>query len=46
MFYAQERLGLNGRGFRVIKFRTMVEKADEMLKELAEMNEADGPGAD
>jgi exopolysaccharide biosynthesis polyprenyl glycosylphosphotransferase len=43
VFYTQERLGLNGRRFRVIKFRTMVEKADEMLKELAEMNEADGP---
>ena len=43
VFYTQERLGLNGRRFQVIKFRTMVEKADEMLKELAEMNEADGP---
>lgn len=43
IFYTQERLGMNGRRFKVYKFRTMVENADEMLKELAEMNEADGP---
>lgn len=43
VFYSQERLGLNGRRFNVYKFRTMVENADELLKELAEMNEADGP---
>jgi len=41
--YKQERLGQNGRKFMVYKFRTMVENADELLKELAEMNEADGP---
>ena len=43
VFYNQERLGKNGRRFMVYKFRTMVENADELLKELAEMNEADGP---
>ncbi len=43
VFYKQERLGMNGRRFWVYKFRTMVENADELLKELAEMNEADGP---
>ncbi len=43
VFYTQERLGLNGRRFKVYKFRTMVEYADEMQKELEEMNEADGP---
>ena len=43
VFYKQERLGMNGRLFMVYKFRTMIEYADEMLKELAEMNEADGP---
>ncbi len=43
IFYKQERLGMNGRLFMVYKFRTMIEQADEMLKELAEMNEADGP---
>ncbi len=41
--YTQERLGQYGRKFMVYKFRTMVEGADELLKELAEMNEADGP---
>lgn len=43
VFYQQERLGMNGRRFMVHKFRTMVADADEKLKELAEMNEADGP---
>jgi exopolysaccharide biosynthesis polyprenyl glycosylphosphotransferase len=43
VFYKQERLGQNGRRFMVYKFRTMVEDADELLKELEEKNEADGP---
>ncbi|MCP4117801.1 MAG: sugar transferase [Desulfobacteraceae bacterium] len=43
VFYKQERLGLNGRRFMVYKFRTMVNNADELQKELIEMNEADGP---
>ncbi|MBU1195113.1 MAG: sugar transferase [Proteobacteria bacterium] len=43
VLYTQERLGMNGRHFKVYKFRTMVNNADELLKELAEMNEADGP---
>ncbi|MFN2358641.1 MAG: sugar transferase [Desulfotignum sp.] len=43
VLYTQERQGLNGRRFKVIKFRTMVENADELQKELQEMNEADGP---
>jgi len=43
VFYKQERLGQNGRHFMVYKFRTMVEDADERLKELEDMNEADGP---
>ncbi|WP_022665081.1 sugar transferase [Desulfospira joergensenii] len=43
ILYTQERLGLNGRRFKVYKFRTMVDNADELLKELEEMNEADGP---
>jgi len=43
VFYKQERLGKNGRKFMVYKFRTMVNKADELRRELAEMNEADGP---
>ncbi len=43
VLYTQKRLGMNGRTFLVYKFRTMVENADELQKELAEMNEADGP---
>ncbi|MFH0727746.1 MAG: exopolysaccharide biosynthesis polyprenyl glycosylphosphotransferase [Pseudomonadota bacterium] len=43
VLYRQERLGMNGRRFMAYKFRTMVADADERLKELAEMNEADGP---
>ncbi|MBI9089251.1 MAG: sugar transferase [Desulfobacterium sp.] len=43
VLYKQERLGLNGRKFMVYKFRTMVDNADELQKELMEMNEADGP---
>ena len=43
VLYSQERLGLNGRCFKVYKFRTMVNNADELQKELQEMNEADGP---
>ena len=43
VFYTQERLGMNGRHFSVYKFRTMVSNADELRKELEEMNEMDGP---
>jgi len=43
VLYKQERLGQNGRRFMVYKFRTMIEDADEHLKELEEMNEMDGP---
>jgi len=43
VFYRQERLGLNGRRFMLYKFRTMVENAEELLKDLKEKNEADGP---
>ncbi|PIE71764.1 MAG: protein RfbP [Deltaproteobacteria bacterium] len=43
IFYIQERLGINGRIFKLYKFRTMIENADEMRKDLENMNEADGP---
>ncbi len=43
MFYRQERLGKGGRPFEIFKFRSMVVGADEMLPELAEFNEMDGP---
>jgi exopolysaccharide biosynthesis polyprenyl glycosylphosphotransferase len=41
--YKQPRVGLRGRQFELFKFRTMVANADEMRKELEELNEADGP---
>lgn len=43
VFYAQERVGLNGRRFHMLKFRSMVANAEELRKELEEHNEADGP---
>lgn len=47
-FYGQLRVGRVGRDgtyrlFRMWKFRSMVPHADEMLDELRESNEADGP---
>ena len=34
IFYTQERIGLNGKVFKLYKFRTMVPNADELLKEV------------
>ncbi len=42
VFYAQTRIGKNGRRFRFYKFRTMVVGADDMKKDLMEQNEMDG----
>ena len=42
-FYSQERVGMNGRRFRMFKLRTMVEGAHEMRDDLLHLNEADGP---
>jgi len=43
VFFKQERIGLRGRKFKLIKFRTMVINAEEQLKKLKAKNEADGP---
>ncbi|MEJ2866408.1 sugar transferase [Actinomycetospora sp. OC33-EN08] len=43
VFYRQERVGLNGRHFRMVKFRSMVVDADRMVAQLAADNEAAGP---
>jgi exopolysaccharide biosynthesis polyprenyl glycosylphosphotransferase len=42
VFYRQERIGLDGRPFQMIKFRTMVDGADKMAGELATLNECEG----
>ena len=41
VFYRQERIGLDGAPFEMIKFRTMVVGADAMLEEVAHLNESD-----
>jgi len=43
VFFRSERCGLNGRRFSLYKFRTMVENAEELKKQLQEKNEMDGP---
>ena len=43
IFFKQKRLGFNGREFDCYKFRTMVIDAEDKLKELETLNEADGP---
>lgn len=42
-FYSQERVGLNGRHFRIFKLRTMVHGAHEMRDDILHLNEVDGP---
>ncbi|MBU3749086.1 MAG: sugar transferase, partial [Mycobacterium sp.] len=39
VFYRQQRIGLNGKPFEMIKFRTMVSGADSMVDGLAHLNE-------
>jgi lipopolysaccharide/colanic/teichoic acid biosynthesis glycosyltransferase len=43
VLFAQERVGRDGKRFRILKFRTMVADADARKAELADLNEADGP---
>jgi exopolysaccharide biosynthesis polyprenyl glycosylphosphotransferase len=40
--YRQTRFGVGGRPFTMLKFRTMVANADDLLAELASANENDG----
>jgi lipopolysaccharide/colanic/teichoic acid biosynthesis glycosyltransferase len=42
VFYRSERIGLDGRPFEMIKFRTMVDGADTMRDNLVTLNESDG----
>lgn len=43
VFYRQERLGLYGRKFTLVKFRTMIDGAEDKLWEIIDLNEMDGP---
>lgn len=43
IFFSQERCGKNNKHFPMYKFRSMVSNAEELLEELMEQNEMDGP---
>ncbi len=43
VFFIQERMGYNKRMFRFLKFRTMVDDAEEKLDEVAGLNMESGP---
>lgn len=43
ILFKQKRVGLHGRTFTMLKFRTMQENAEELKKDLLIMNEVDGP---
>jgi exopolysaccharide biosynthesis polyprenyl glycosylphosphotransferase len=42
VFYAAERIGIDGKPFAMLKFRTMVEDADKQLATLLDANEGNG----
>ena len=43
VFFRQTRVGLNGEEFKMWKFRSMVQGAEEDLDDLRELNEVEGP---
>ncbi|MBL6911113.1 MAG: sugar transferase [Pirellulales bacterium] len=43
IFFAQERVGMNKRAFKLLKFRSMVVNAEELREALTDQNEVDGP---
>ena len=43
VIYGQPRIGKDGRGFRMLKFRSMRRDADDLLSGLLERNEVKGP---
>ncbi len=43
VFFGQERVGMNMRRFKMLKFRSMVANAEELKAKLMEQNEAEGP---
>jgi lipopolysaccharide/colanic/teichoic acid biosynthesis glycosyltransferase len=42
-FFAQERVGMHGRRFKMFKLRTMVSGAHDMRQSVMHLNEVDGP---
>ncbi|MBN2355045.1 sugar transferase, partial [candidate division KSB1 bacterium] len=43
VFFKQDRIGYNRRRFKIFKFRTMVQDAEQMQSQLEHLNESDGP---
>jgi exopolysaccharide biosynthesis polyprenyl glycosylphosphotransferase len=43
IIFKQSRVGIRGRQFNLYKFRTMVANAENILKDLGDENEVDGP---
>jgi exopolysaccharide biosynthesis polyprenyl glycosylphosphotransferase len=43
VFFLQERVGRNKRRFKILKFRTMVPDAEELMADLEALNELSGP---
>jgi exopolysaccharide biosynthesis polyprenyl glycosylphosphotransferase len=43
VFFKQERMGQNGRRFVLLKFRSMIEEAEQVKEQLQGLNEASGP---
>jgi exopolysaccharide biosynthesis polyprenyl glycosylphosphotransferase len=43
VFFCQERIGVGGKPFRMIKFRTMRDGADALKKDLVDLNESKDP---
>lgn len=41
-FYSQERIGKDGKPFKMWKFRSMVVNADQLVEQLEDQNEVDG----
>lgn len=42
--FSQLRVGKDGKTFRFYKFRSMVTNAEELLEQLKDRNEMEGPG--